>query len=66
MNIKNKFISEWLMLVIIFSLIILLYQIILNNDESYIASYKDNVFQSIEHIKIDTPSYPPPLLNFID
>ena len=66
MDIKSKYIKKWFLALVLFSIITLLCQIILNNDVSYIKSYKDEVAKNINLMKIETPSHPPPLLNFAD
>ena len=66
MDIKSKYIKKWFLALVIFSIITLLCQIILNNDVSYVKSYKEEVIKGIEFMNAQTPQHPPPLLNFID
>ena len=66
MDIKSEYIKKWFLSLVIFSIIILICQIVLNNDVSYVKSYKEEVAKSINLMKVNTPSHPPPLLNFVD
>jgi hypothetical protein len=66
MDIKSTYIKKWFLTLVIFSVIILLCQIILNNDVSYVKSYKEEVAKSIEFMNAQTPLHPPPLLNFVN
>lgn len=65
--VNNKiYMYRWLLAVIIFSTIMLLLQIILNNDINYTKDFETNKTIDIQELISNTPSYPPPLRNFID
>ena len=64
MDIFIEFLKKWTILVIVLTIITVMIHIFLNLDFS--ESYKNKTFKSIEFINENTPSHPPPLLNFID
>lgn len=65
--VDNKtYMYKWLLAVIIFSTIMLLLQIILNNDINYRNDFEINKIIDVKELISNTPSYPPPLRNFVD
>jgi hypothetical protein len=60
---RYNYIKIWFVSILIFSIFVLLYQIVLNNSKnpfSYDDIYEYKLMQK------NTPSYPPPLFNFLD
>lgn len=64
-KLKEKYAKKWIFWIILFSIAILLFQIIMNNDGSHVKSYRDHIYKNIDKINKSTPLYPPPLYNFL-
>jgi len=64
----NKYVYNWLLGIIVFSIIILIAQIIINNDGDTISLVQEGIESAKEDMmSIITPgTYPPPLTNLID
>jgi len=64
-KLKEKYAKKWIFGIIIFSIAFLLLQLVFNNDNSYVKSYRDHIYKNIDQINKNTPLYPPPLSNFM-